>query len=313
LRYGSTHDYKYRNIKTMAICTVCNAEIGLWAKLTHSEVQVCKKCHEQGQNQLRVLVNSVNSTQSFKKEFAERWLNQFGDTVRKYKISEEEARPLRQSLLNGIFRQVEAQDDMVGADLKFLADIGQTYSLGQYATPELRDTIFRVGMREIIQSWERGEVPTKQCNGLVLQKGEVCHWEEGAGLRVQKTTHEYVGGHSSVSIPLGHGVRFRTGGFKGHQVDHTGWEEGGTGVLHITNQRVCFTGQQHSVAIPYKKMISVGGFEGGFIVRTSNEKKPGIFIVRHPEFTTQFLTLASNPAEAQKPPRKTKQRLPAPV
>ncbi len=198
----------------MAICTVCNAEIGLWARLTHSDVQVCKKCHEQGQNQLQVLVNSVNSTQSFKKEFAERWLNQFGDTVRKYKISEEEARPLRQSLLKGIFRQVEAQDDMAGADLKFLADIGQTYALGQTASPELRDTIFRVGMREIIQSWERGEVPTRQCGGLVLQKGEICHWEEGAGLRVQKIRHEYVGGYSSVSVPIVRGVRFKVGGFR---------------------------------------------------------------------------------------------------
>jgi hypothetical protein len=202
---------------------------------------------------------------------------------------------------------------MVEADLKFLADIGQTYALGQIASPELRDTIFRVGMREIIQSWERGESPTRRCDGLVLQKGEICHWEEGAGLRVQKTKHEYVGGFSSVSVPIMRGVRFKVGGFRGHPVDHTILEDGGTGVLHITNQRVCFAGQLKSVAIPYKKMISVGGFEGGFIVQTSNEKKPGIFVVRHPEFTTQFLTLASNPAEEEKTSPKRRQRLPSSV
>jgi hypothetical protein len=281
--------------------------------LTQSDSQVCKKCHEQGQSQLQILVNSVNGMQSFKKELAERWLNQFGDTVRKYRISEEEAGPLRQSLLNGIFRQVEAQDEMVEADLKVLAKIGQTYALGQTASPELRDTIFRVGMREIIQAWERGEVPARQCAGLILQKGETCHWEEGVGLRVQKTTHQYVGGHSSVSIPLGHGVRFKTGGFKGHREDRISWEDGGTGVLHITNQRVCFTGQQ-SVAIPYKKMISISGFENGFILQTSNEKKPGIFIVRHPELTTRFVNLAANPpAEEEKMPKKRRQRLPSTV
>jgi hypothetical protein len=297
----------------MKTCAVCGDQLGLWTKLTHSDALVCKKCHEQGRNQLQVLVNSANATQTFKKEFAERWLNQFGDTVRKYKIPEDEARPLRQGLLNGIFRQVEAQNDMIETDLKFLADIGQTYALGQTASPELRDTIFRVGMREIIQSWERGEPPTRQCGGLILQKGEVCHWEEGAGLRVQKTKHEYVGGYSSVSVPIVRGVRFKVGGFRGHPVDHTILEDGGTGVLHITNQRVCFTGQLKSVAIPYKKMISVGGFEGGFIVQTSNEKKPGIFVVRHPEFTTQFLTLASNPADVEKAPPKRKQKLPAAV
>jgi len=297
----------------MAICTVCNQEIGLWAKVTHADAQVCKKCREQGQNQLQVLVNSVNATQSFKKEFAERWLNQFGDTVRKYKIPEDEARPLRQNLLNGIFRQAQAQDDMVETDLKFLADIGQTYALGHTASPELRDTLLRVGMREIIESWERGEPPTRQCDGLVLQKGEICHWEEGAGIFVQKVQHRYVGGSSSVSFRVARGVRLKLGGFHGRRLDETVLENRGTGVLHITNQRVCFTGQQHSVVIPYKKMISILGYEGRFVVQTSNENKPGIFIVRHPEFTTQFLTLASNPAEEEKLPRKRKQRLPAPV
>jgi hypothetical protein len=298
----------------MSTCAACGNEIGLWAKLTHSDVQVCKKCHEQGQSQLQALVNSVNATPCFKKEFAERWLNQFGDTVRKYKIPETEAKPLRQGLLNGIFKQVEAQDEMIEADLKFLAELGRTYALGQTATPELRDTIFRVGMREIIQLWERGsETPTRQCEGLVLQRGEICHWEEGAGLLIQKVHHRYFGGSSSVSFRVARGVRLRLGGFQGRRLDETSLENGGTGVLHITNQRLCFTGQQHSVAIPYKKMISILGYDGRFVVQTSNEKKPGIFMVRHPEFTTQILALASNPPNEEKVPPKRKQRLASPV
>jgi hypothetical protein len=44
-------------------------------------------------------------------------------------------------------------------------------------------------------------------------------------------------------------------------------------------------------------MVSVNGFEGGFIVQTSNEKKPGIFLVRHSELTTQLLLMPSNPPE----------------
>ena len=49
-------------------------------------------------------------------------------------------------------------------------------------------------------------------------------------------------------------------------------------------------------------MISVGGFENGFIVQTSNEKKPGIFIVRHPELTTRLLSLAATPTEDEPGP-----------
>lgn len=296
-------------------CSVCGTEIGLWAKLTsRSDTGVCKRCHEQARTQLQVLVQSVSAVPSFNVQYADRWARQFEETARKFQMPESEACPLRLALLNNMLKLVEAGDEMSEADLKFLLDLSQKYGIGQSATPELQDTIFRVGIKEIIQSWERGEVPHKECSSLVLQKGETCHWEEGAGLRLQRTKREYVGGYSSVSVPvpLVRGMRFRVGGFKGHPIDHTIWEDGGAGVLHITNERVCFTGQ-HSIAIPYKKMISVGGFEGGFLVQTSNEKKPGIFIVRHPELTTQMLTLASNAPEEDKSPRKRGKRLPSPA
>lgn len=297
----------------MSTCVVCNQSIGLWTKLTHSDVQICKTCHEQGRNQLHVLVSSVNVTPSFKKEFADRWLNQFGDIVRKYKIPEEEARPLRQSLLNGIFKQVEAQDQMPEADLNYLGEIATTYAITRTGSPELQDTLIRVGMREVIQAWEHGNAPTRQCNGLVLQKGEICHWEEGAAMLVQKVQHRYVGGSSSVSFRVARGVRLRVGGFQGRRLDETFLENVGTGTIHITNQRLCFTGVQHSVAIPYKKMISIQGYEGRFVVQTPNEKKPGIFVVRHPEFTTQLLAHASIPAEEEKLPKKRRKKEPAAV
>jgi hypothetical protein len=287
--------------------------MGLWAKLTaHSSTAVCKECREQANSRMQVLLWSVSGAQSFKLQYAQGWITQFEETARKYQMLDSEVGPLRLSLLNNIFKLVEAEDEMPDDDLKFLASLGQKYGLGQSATPELRDTIFRVGMKEIIQSWERGEIPHKDCSGLVLQKGEVCHWEEGAGLRVQKVKREYVGGYGSVSVPvpLVRGARFRVGGFKGHPIDNTVWEDGGVGVLHITNQRVCFSGQQRSIAIPYKKMISVGGFEGGFIVQTSNEKKPGIFVVRHPELSTHLLNLASNPEEEDNTRSKRPKKLP---
>jgi hypothetical protein len=130
----------------------------------------------------------------------------------------------------------------------------------------------------------------------LLAKGEVCHWEEPAGLLIQRTKREYVGGYGSVSIPLHivRGARVRVGGFKGVPIDKTVHEDGGRGVLHITNQRVCFTGLNQAVAIPYKKIVSLAGFDEGFEVHTGNEKKPGIFLVPHPELTTELLKHASS-------------------
>jgi hypothetical protein len=287
-------------------CVTCGNEIGLWTKLTHTKQEVCRACHEQGTKQLQVLVQSVAATSKLNVQYAERWTGQFEEAVQKYRLPNIEVSDLRVSFLNNMFKVIEAQDVMSDAELQFLANLTRKYDMRQCATPELRDTILRVGMRELLQSWERGNPPNQICNGLVLQKAEICHWEEAAQLRIRKTQREYVGRSSSVSIPLGHGIRYRVGGFKGHPIDHTVHEEAGGGVLHITNQRVCFNGL-HTIAIPYKKMVSVNGFEGGFIVQTSNEKRPGIFIVHHPELTTQILMMASKQSEEEiKPPKRGK-------
>lgn len=290
-------------------CIVCGQEIGFWTKLTHNKPEVCKGCHEQGSHQLQVLTQAVGAAAKFEVQYAQRWAGQFEETIKKYRMAPTEVVRFRMALLESLFKLVEGEEVMAETDLQFLADLSQKFDIQHSSTPELKDAFLRVGMREFIQEWEKGIPPTQQCHGLVLQKGEVCHWEELAGLRIRKTQREYVGRSSSVSIPLGHGVRYRVGGFKGHPIDHTVHEDAGNGILHITNQRVCFNGI-HTVAIAFKKMVSVNGFEGGFILQTSNEKKPGIFLVRHPELTTQMLLLASNPPEEAPKPRKRAKSVP---
>lgn len=253
----------------------------------------------------------MNAVQTFKPQLASGWLTQFQQGVQKYRMPESDAAPLRFALLHNIFKLIEAEDPIPDDDFKYLAAVATEYKIGESGITDLQDICSRVLLRKQIQLWEAGTIPRTDCKGLILQKGEVCHWEEQAALRVQRTKHEYVGGYSGVSVPvpLVRGVRFRVGGFKGHPIDHAVLEDAGSGNLHITSQRIAFTGPI-AVAIAYKKMISVGGFDGGFIVQTSNEKKPGIFLVNHPELTTQMLTLAANPP-VEKPSRNARAGEPA--
>jgi hypothetical protein len=60
-------------------------------------------------------------------------------------------------------------------------------------------------------------------------------------------------------------------------------------------------------------MISIQGFETGFTIQTTNEKKPGIFIVRHPELTVLLVTLASTGVDEDEPPKKRRQKFPVAV
>jgi hypothetical protein len=155
---------------------------------------------------------------------------------------------------------------MAGADLEYLVGLGQRFAIAESGSPELRDTVLRIALRQAIQSWDSGKPLERECTALVQAKGEVCHWEEPAGLLIRRTKREYVGGYGSVSIPLHivRGARVRVGGFKGVPIDKTVHEDGGRGVLHITNQRVCFTALNQAVAIPFKKIVSLAGFDEGF-------------------------------------------------
>jgi hypothetical protein len=276
-------------------CAVCGKDVGFWAKLGN-HTQVCKACAEQGQNRLKVLATAIGCVTNWSQQHAEGWLAQYEESVHKYQVPTANALQTRNEILNGIFKLVESQEQMADADLEYLVGLGQRYGIAQSGSPELQDTVLRIALRQAIQSWDGGKPLERECTALVLAKGEVCHWEEPAGLLVQRTKREYVGGYGSVSIPLHivRGARVRVGGFKGVPIDKTVHEDGGRGVLHITNQRVCFTGLNQAVALPFNRIVSLAGFDEGFEVHTRNEKKPGIFLVPHSELTTELLKRASS-------------------
>jgi hypothetical protein len=91
---------------------------------------------------------------------------------------------------------------MADADLEYLVGLGQRFAIADSGSLELQDTVLRTALRQAIQSWDGGKPLERECTALVLSKGEVCHWEQPAGLLVRRTKREYVGGYGSVSIPL---------------------------------------------------------------------------------------------------------------
>jgi len=297
-------------------CPVCGKDPGFWTKFGgSSNSAVCKGCQEQGKNRLQVLVRTISATQSWKPQYAEGWIKQLEDTVRRYELPLTEAAPARSAVLNEIFKLVEREPEISDADTTFLIGLGQKYKLARSATPEIRDTLLRISFRQMIESWQRGEVPTRQCSCPVPLRGEICHWEEPSGLLIERKKREYVGGYGSVSVPvpLLHGVRARIGGFKGVPVDRTVHEDGGRGILHITNQRILFTGQEHSVATPYTKVLGIVLYADGFEIHTSAAKKPGIFLVPHPDLTKELLTLASSPETGGNSPPRSRRKKPVPA
>ena len=117
-------------------CLVCGKEIGFWSKLGHSASNVCNECKQQAKNRLDVLARSAGTTGLFKQQYAQGWLNQYEEIVRKYQFSGTEAAPFRNALLESIFKLVDSEDELADADLTFVAGLARKYGLAQSATPE---------------------------------------------------------------------------------------------------------------------------------------------------------------------------------
>jgi len=276
------------------VCAVCGKKAGFLAKLSaHAGDEVCKDCKKQEMSRLQTLTHSICVTPAWKQQYVQGWLGQYDEAVRKYLLSDGEAGPLRIALLSEIVKLAEAKEAFSETDLRFVGSVLFKYYQSEPIPSEIQETIQRIALRQAIQALESGGTQQRQCTSLVLQNSEICHWEETAGLLVQKTRREYIGGSTGVSVPVGHGVRVRLGAFKAVPVDKTVYETGGDGTLHVTNQRICFTGTKQSLAISYKKVINVAGFLDGFEVHVSSGKQPGIFQVRTPELTVQLVNVVA--------------------
>ena len=291
-------------------CLVCGKKLGLLAHFKRQSNTVCDPCSEQATQRLQVLIRTVASNQSWKRQFAEGWIEQFESTVQKYQLHSVEE--LRTSLLIAIFQLVGALDYIEEDDLAFLLKIAERYRLAQSKQPEIMAVIQRIVLRKTIQEWQEGKTPKLQCLCAVPLKEEICHWEEPAGLLIQRKKREYVGGYGSVSvpIPLLQGVRARVGGFRGVPVDHTLHDDGGSGVLHITNQRILFAGREQSIAVSYHKIVDIGLYANGLEIHTSAVRNLGIFLVSQPDLLKEVITLASSTEDSGSKRRKHVQPTP---
>ncbi|MCL2489513.1 MAG: hypothetical protein FWF36_02120 [Propionibacteriaceae bacterium] len=123
-------------------------------------------------------------------------------------------------------------------------------------------------------------LPVVNPNGvqLLLKPGEVVHGVFQAELLKQEVQREYQGGAAGLSFPLGHGVRLRTGGMRGHSVvvgTHAAVQD--TGQLVVTSTRTVFIGHQRSLEFLYAKLIGLREYTDGLGLSVSNRQTTSVF------------------------------------
>ena len=137
--------------------------------------------------------------------------------------------------------------------------------------------ISRIGQIKMLKQLQRGIIPqTNIAAPILLGKDEAVLWSyDGVTMYQEKVKREMVGSHSGFSFRIVKGVTYRTGGFKGHPVEHSYMDNAGTGTLYITNKHIIFHSSERSAKIPYKKIIGLNPYQDGMGVQQdgANAKK----------------------------------------
>jgi hypothetical protein len=124
---------------------------------------------------------------------------------------------------------------------------------------------------------------------LVLKPKEIAVASSPATLSRYKTRTQYVGGSQGLSIPLGHGFRYRVSSFRGHPIQTDVLSQLDQGTLVITNQRLVFLGTKRDVSTPVAKLLQVEPFSNGIAVSREGKESRDIYLLPRPAYALLYL------------------------
>ena len=129
--------------------------------------------------------------------------------------------------------------------------------------------ISRIEQAKMLKQLQKGILPQSNVQApILLGKDETVLWcYKGVTMWQEKVKREMAGSHGGFSFRVMKGVTYRTGGFKGHPVEHSYMDNAGTGSLYITNKHIIFHSSMRSVKIPYKKIIGLIPYQDGMGVQ----------------------------------------------
>lgn len=125
--------------------------------------------------------------------------------------------------------------------------------------------IEKLGQAAVLKNLQRGVLPQKSFSApIMLGRSETVLWAfNGVTVYEEKIEREWVGRNRGMSFRVCRGVYYRTGGSKGHAVEHASMQPIGTGTLYVTNKNLIFHSMMKGMKIPYKKIIGVNPYSDG--------------------------------------------------
>jgi hypothetical protein len=108
---------------------------------------------------------------------------------------------------------------------------------------------------------------------LLLKADEVAYAEVPARLLKEVVDRQFQGGSRGVSIPLGHGVRYRTGSVRGQMVTvGTHWQTADSGALTVTNKRAVYHGARKNLEFAFPKLSTLSTYSDAITLASATAR-----------------------------------------
>ena len=196
-------------------------------------------------------------------------------------LSDKERRKLSDQAFERWAEAALADDILDEEEEEAVLSLGEALGVDQEAlTTHHRPLLMRLFVARV----NDGRLPTIDAPTLMTKKGEVVHMEMAATLLKEVAHREYRGGYSGVSFRVAKGVRFSTGGIRGHSVVvGTDLQPADEGILSITSHRAVFSGHAKTIEFAYAKLVNLDVLSDGIRFHVSNRQTAHLFQVESGE------------------------------
>jgi hypothetical protein len=130
----------------------------------------------------------------------------------------------------------------------------------------------------------------ERATSLLLQEDEHALYDCPAYLLKEVMDRELRGSSQGVSVPLGHGVRYRVGAVRGHMVTiGSHWTTADGGALTLTDRRLVYHGERQTIEFPLAKLATLDVYGDAIAVGATNRKTNSHFRVGTPELVAGII------------------------
>ena len=152
--------------------------------------------------------------------------------------------------------------------------------------------------RIVIAGANDGRLPVDPAPQLMTKGDEEVHLELPATFLKEKVHREFRGGGSGISVPIGGGVRLRTGGFRGKSVVvGTSIEPADSGFLSVTSKRTVFQGSKKTQECRYDKLVGLQTYHDAVQLSVSTRQTPSMYGVQSGPMVAAIINTAINRLE----------------